>query len=79
MSDPSCVVADLQHPKRRRARAAPSPNAMAFTLEDAQAMGAPGRTKIYALAKQHKLKLLKVAGRTMVDGQSLRALLSVGF
>jgi hypothetical protein len=49
--------------------------ALAFTIPDAQAMGAPGRTTIYNLAKQEKLKLLRVAGRTMVDGDSLRALL----
>jgi hypothetical protein len=51
--------------------------AHAFTIPDAQAMGAPGRTKIYELAKCGKLKLLHVAGRTLVDGASLRALLGV--
>jgi hypothetical protein len=60
---------------RSRARAAPSPSAYAFTIADAQAMGAPGRTKIYELAKIGSLKLIVVAGRTMVDGDSLRALL----
>jgi len=62
---------------RRRARPAPSPNAFAFTLEDAQAMGAPGRTKIYDLANSGELKMIKVAGRTLIDGDSLRALLGV--
>ena len=62
---------------RRRARPAPSPNAFAFTIADAQAMGGPGRTKIYDLAKRGELKLIDVAGRTMVDGASLRALLGV--
>ncbi len=62
---------------RKRLRAAPSPHAHAFTISDAQAMGAPGRTKIYELAKQGQLKLLHVAGRTLVDGASLRALLGV--
>jgi hypothetical protein len=62
---------------RSRARPAPSPNPFAFTIEDAQAMGGPGRTKIYDLAKRGELKLIDVAGRTMVDGASLRALLGV--
>lgn len=62
---------------RRRARPAPSPNAFAYTIADTQAMGGPGRTKIYDLAKRGDLKLIDVAGRTMVDGASLRALLGV--
>lgn len=60
---------------RTRARAAPNPLAFAFTIEDAQGMGAPGRTKIYELAKCGQLKLIKVAGRTLIEGNSLRALL----
>jgi hypothetical protein len=63
--------------RRRSRRAAPSPNAFAYTIADAQAMGGPGRTKIYDLGKRGDLKLIKVAGRTMVDGASLRALLGV--
>jgi hypothetical protein len=60
---------------RQRLRAAPNPMAHCFTIADAQSMGAPGRTKIYEMAKAGKLRLIKVAGRTMVDGNSLRALL----
>ena len=51
--------------------------AHAFTIADAQAMGAPGRTKIYELAKCGKLRLLHVYGRTLVCGDSLRELLGV--
>jgi hypothetical protein len=40
-------------------------------------MGGPGRTKIYDLAKSGELKLIRVAGRTMVDGDSLRTLLGI--
>jgi hypothetical protein len=64
--------------RRHRARPAPSPTAFAFTIADAQAMGGPGRTKIYELARRGELKLINVGGRTMVDGTSLRALLGVG-
>jgi hypothetical protein len=62
---------------RARARAAPHPMAFAFTIEDAQAMGAPGRTKIYEMAQRGELILLRVAGRTLVSGDSLRELLQV--
>jgi hypothetical protein len=41
-------------------------------------MGGPGRTKTYALAAEGKLRLVRVAGRTLVDGDSLRALLRDG-
>ena len=60
---------------RQRRRAAASRDAFAFTMKDAQSLGAPGRTSLYKLAAAGKLKMLKVAGRTMIDGDSLRALL----
>lgn len=63
--------------KRGRARAEPSRNAFAYTIEDAQAMGAPGKTKIYQLAESGRLELLHVDGRTMINGNSLRALLGI--
>jgi hypothetical protein len=64
-------------PQRRvRDRAPPSPNALAWTIRDYQSLGGPGRTKLYELAKQGLLKMFKdVAGRTMIDGDSGRALL----
>jgi hypothetical protein len=71
------VVNQTNNRARRRARPAPCPNAFAFTIPDTQAMGGPGRTKIYDLAKSGELKLIRIAGRTMVDGASLRALLGV--
>jgi hypothetical protein len=61
--------------RRERERAQPSRDAFAWTLPDYQALGGPGRTKIYELAKLGQLKLVTVAGRTMVDGESGRALL----
>jgi hypothetical protein len=62
---------------RNRARPSPSPNAFAFTIADAQSMGGPGKTKIYEMAKSGELKMIRVAGRTLIDGDSLRALLGV--
>jgi hypothetical protein len=64
--------------KRGRERALPSPNALAWTILDYQAMGGPGKTTIYNLAKAGKLKLFEDGtGRTMVDGDSGRALLGM--
>lgn len=65
----------LEKKQRGRARAAPSPDAIAFTIRDAQSLGAPGRTKIYELAKAGRLTLRKIDGRTLIDGNSLRQLL----
>lgn len=62
---------------RERARAEPSRNAFAYTIEDAQKMGGPGKSKMYELAKNGRLKLIHVDGRTLVGGDSLRALLGV--
>jgi hypothetical protein len=72
MTTPSATIEKRQ---RGRARAAPSPDAIAFTIRDAQSLGAPGRTKIYALAKAGRLTLRKIDGRTLIDGDSLRDLL----
>ena len=64
--------------KRQRLRAPPSPHAYAFTIADSQAMGGPGKTKVYELGKKGVLELFEDgAGRTMITGKSLRALLHV--
>ena len=57
---------------------APRPDALAFRVDDVPLMGGPGRTKTYELAKAGKLRLVRVAGRTLIDGDSLRALLRDG-
>ncbi len=41
-------------------------------------MGGPGRTKIYELAKKGHLKLVRIDGRTLIEGDSLRNLLKHG-
>jgi hypothetical protein len=64
--------------KRQRLRSLPSPDAIAWTIRDYQAMGGPGRTTIYHKGKTGELKLFTdKTGRRMVDGDSGRALLSV--
>ena len=68
--------------KARRAAAArregrpPLPDAFAYTVPDACRMGGFGRTLLYKLAKEGKLRLLLVANRRLVCGDSLRALIA---
>jgi hypothetical protein len=67
--------------KARRAAACrhgppPYPDALAYTVGHACRMAGFGRTLLYKLAKEGKLRLLKVAGRTLVCGDSLRALIA---
>jgi hypothetical protein len=74
-------------PKNRRERRvtthergheAPPVNAFAFRINDACRMGGFGRTLAYELVKQDKLKLLRVGGRSLICGDSLRALMGQG-
>jgi hypothetical protein len=60
-------------------RGMPARNAFAYTIKDAQAMGAPGKSSIYELAKQGHLKFIerKPGCPVMIDGDSLRAFLGV--
>jgi hypothetical protein len=62
----------------RRTPPAPLPNALAYRVDEVPLMGGPRRTKLYELAAAGQLRLVKVAGRTLVDGDSLRALLRNG-
>ena len=61
---------------RKRDRDAPPANAFAFRVDDACAMGGFGRTTAYELVKRGELKLLRVGGRSLICGDSLRALLN---
>jgi hypothetical protein len=66
-----------EKPKRSRLRVAPHPMALSYTIDDAQTMCGLGRTTLYKLAQQGQLRLVRVYGRTLVCGDSLRALLGV--
>ena len=52
---------------RTSVRPTPSPDAYAFTITDAQKMGAPGRTKIYDLKKRGELKTITDGVRHVND------------
>ncbi len=56
----------------------PLPNALAYRIPEARLMGGPGKTRIYELAQEGKLRLVRVGGRTLIDGDSLRTLLREG-
>jgi excisionase family DNA binding protein len=81
-SKPNCVGRDRKSEHRpaatRSSRTAPQPDALAFRIDEVAQMGGPGRTKVYELAAQGKLRLIRVGGRTLVVGDSLRTLLSEG-
>jgi len=62
----------------RSYQARPSPDAFAYRVKEVQLMGGPCRTKIYALAKKGHLKLIRIDGRTVIEGDSLRKLLKNG-
>jgi hypothetical protein len=66
-------------PKRTlRPRVLQSPNAHVYTLPGYQALGGPGKTSVYKLAKAGKLEIFKDAlGRTLITGKSGRAFLGV--
>jgi excisionase family DNA binding protein len=61
--------------KRQRRRPLPAANAFAFTIADAMAMGLPGKSTVYKLIKSGKLKTVRVNGRHMLIGDSVRELL----
>ncbi len=67
-----------KNPTKRAERPAPLPNALAFRVDEVARLGGPGRTRVYELAAAGKLKLVRVGGRTLVHGDSLRLLLSDG-
>lgn len=74
-------MSSRENPKKRkraraRARALPARNAFAYTIPDAQAMGAPSKTTIYQLVKAGRLKFVEAPGCSrMLEGDSLRSLL----
>jgi hypothetical protein len=71
------VPAKQAKPHKTRRRAAPSPNAFAYTLRDAQSMGAPSRTTIHELLKAGILQKVDAPGcPLLITGDSLRALLT---
>ena len=51
-------------------------SAITYTIPDAQRISGIGRTKLFELIKGGKLRVNRVTGRTLIVGDSLRALLN---
>ena len=56
----------------------PDPNALAFRIKESKKLGGPCPTKVYELAKKGHLKLIRIDGRTLIEGDSFRSLLRNG-
>lgn len=61
--------------KPRTARPLAPADALAFRVNDARIHAGLSRTTLYKLINDGRLKALNVAGRTLIEGDSLRALL----
>ena len=64
-----------KRPRKRPNRAPARPDQIAYTIAQVQEVGGPGRTKVYELVAEGKLKLVHVGGRSRITGASLRTLL----
>ena len=74
---PAEAQAEHDKPRRKRTpRPAPLPDAIAYTVADACRIAGIGRTKLYELIGANRLKVSRAAGRVLVLGDSLRALLT---
>jgi excisionase family DNA binding protein len=63
---------------RRRRGDLPPTDAIAFRIDDACRLSGLGRTTLYGLVRAGRLRLLRVGGRSLIDGDSLRSLLRGG-
>ena len=53
----------------------PSPDPLAYSVADACRVSSIGKTRLYALAKEGRLEMRKIGGRTLIPAASLRALI----
>ena len=56
----------------------PLQTAFAYRINEVRLMGGPGRTKTYALIKKGTLQRIRIDGRTLIEGDSLRNLPKYG-
>jgi excisionase family DNA binding protein len=63
--------------RRRSARPAPPPNALAYGLEDAAKLSGLSRATLRRRAAEGRLKLVKIGGRTLIPADSLKRLLGI--
>jgi excisionase family DNA binding protein len=63
--------------RRRSARPAPLPDALAYSLNDAAQLSGLSRATLRRRAAEGALRLVRVGGRTLVPAQSLKRLLGI--
>jgi excisionase family DNA binding protein len=63
--------------RRRSARPAPLPDALAYGLNDAARLSGLSRATLRRRASEGRLKLVRVGGRTLIPAQSLKRLLGI--
>ena len=72
----AAITPEDEKPKKpRKPRPDPHPHALTYTIDDTGRITGLGRTNIYGLIRDGKLKVSRAAGRTLVIGDSLRALI----
>jgi len=54
----------------------PFPAPLAYSVNDAVIVSAIGRTRLYALINEGRLKATKIGKRTLIPADSLRALIA---
>lgn len=60
----------------REPTACNTPEPLAYRVNDAARLIGVGVTSLYKLASEGKIKLIKIAGRTLVTAESLRTLVA---
>ena len=65
-------AAPQEQPKRQQPA-----HALTFTVQSASELSGIGKTKLYELLREGKLRRIKVGDRTLIGGDSLRALLGI--
>ena len=60
--------------REKKPRPEPSPSAISYTLTDAERISGLSKATLYRHAKAGRLRLVRVGGRTLACGNSLRAL-----
>lgn len=63
-------------PRLKADRPEPSPTAIAYVFRDASRISGLSPSTLRRHAKEERLKLVRVGNRTLVNGDSLRALLA---
>jgi excisionase family DNA binding protein len=63
--------------RRRSARLAPPPDALAYGLHDAARLSGLSRATLRRRAAEGRLKLVRVGGRTLIPADSLKRLLDI--